>query len=530
MNSRPPFIDYFLHQGFELAETHISWVLLGSREVYKIKKRLDLGFLDFSTRERRRLACDAEVELNARLAPGIYLGVVAIVPKGGGFAFAAPAAEKADTEPLEWAVKMVRLPAAARADQLLSSGGLGAGELERLAGKLAAFHQAAEVEAPTAGWGTLDVVRRNVAENFEQGRASLERCLTAVEGRQLEAWQKTFLDAQAELFVRREAAGRVRDGHGDLRLEHVYFLREEGGERIVVVDCIEFNRRFRFADVAADVAFLAMDLTKARRPDLAEIFLAAYARESDDFGLYGVIDFYESYRATVRAKIAGFVADDPGSSEKTRRLAEAEARRFFLLALAGERRALLPPRLIAVGGQIGSGKSTLAAALGRVLAAPVVEADRTRKFLLGVAPTTPVHEMPWQGAYSEEWTRRVYAELRSRAETVLLSGRTVLVDASFRRREERLALRQLAQELGVPFLFLECRADALTCKSRLARRARESSTSDGRLEIFDQLLAAWEDVGELQAEEHRLVDTGRPVQALVAELLAELPALPPAVG
>ena len=269
-----------------------------------------------------------------------------------------------------------------------------------------------------------------------------------------------------------------------------------------------------------------MDLTKNRRPDLAELLLAAYTREADDFGLYGVVDFYESYRAHVRAKIAGFVADDPGASKKTRELAEAEARKYYLLALASERRALLPPKLIAVGGQIASGKSTLARELGKTLAAPVIEADRTRKLLLGVAPTEKVHEAPWQGAYSAEKTQELYAALRQRAAAVLSSGRSVLIDASFRKRAERRATRELAQELGVAFLFLECQADPATCRQRLEQRAREKSTSDGRLEIWETLQAAWEKVDELPPEEHRRLDTTRPTAEIVAELLTELPALP----
>lgn len=521
MDGRPPFLDFFLSRGFTLAETHISWVLLGENDVYKFKKPVALGFLDYSSREKRHAACRAELELNQRLATGIYLGVVPVQAIGAEFRLG-----DGDTgdegQSLDWAVHMVRLPAASRADVLLAAGKLGAPEIEALAIRLAAFHQAARQDENTAAYGRRESIAANVAENFAQGQSSLEQTLRPEEGAELQRWQTAFLEQNAATLKARVAAGRVRDGHGDLRLEHVYFL--EAG--IVVVDCIEFNERFRFADVAADIAFLAMDLTKNRRPDLAELLLAAYAREADDFGLYGVVDFYESYRAHVRAKIAGFVADDPGASEKTRDLAEAEARKFYLLALASERRALLPPKLIAVGGQIASGKSTLARELGRALAAPVIEADRTRKLLLGVAPTEKVHEAPWQGAYSAEKTQKLYAALRQRAAAVLSSGRSVLVDASFRKKAERTAMRELAKELGVAFLFLECQADPAICRQRLEQRAREKSTSDGRLEIWETLQAAWEEVDELPAEEHRRLDTTRPTAEIVAELLTELPALP----
>lgn len=529
MNGRPPFLQHLLSQGFELVETHISWVLLGAKDVYKIKKEVDFGFLDFSTPELRRKACEAEVRLNQRLAPGVYLGVLPLTERGGSWHFGDPANAQELAEAAEWAVHMVRLPSSCRADHLLAAGKLGVVELEALAAKLASFHAATALENEKAAFGTPEVVRTNVVENFVQGRASLKRALRPAEARELEAWQLDFLEQKKAIFAARAEEGHVRDGHGDLRLEHVYLGAPDRAE-VVVVDCIEFNERFRFADVTADIAFLAMDLTKHHRPDLAEQFLAAYARESDDFGLYALVDFYESYRAHVRAKIAGFAADDPGAGRDARLKAEEEARRYYLLALASERRPLLPPRLIAVGGQIASGKSTLASALARALGAPVIEADRTRKFLLGVAPEKPVHEMPWQGAYSPEWTRRVYGELRRRAETLLGSGRTAILDASFRKQEERMALKKLALDLGVPFLFAECRTDAATCKKRLEKRAHERGSSDGRLEIFDQLQAAWEPVRDLGAEEYRVLDSTKPPEEILAELLEILPTLPPALG
>jgi hypothetical protein len=501
-------------RGYELIETHISRVFLGADEVFKVKKPVSLGFLDFSTLEKRRRACEAEVELNRRLAPDVYLGVVPVTVGDDGRHRVG-----GDGEPVEWAVRMKRLPDRRRADHLLAAGELGDGAVERIAAHLAGFHRDARCDDETAHFGELDTIRKNVEENFEQTRDTIGDHLSPEEAAEIERWQKRFLADQAALFAGRVEAGRVRDGHGDLRLEHVYLRPEEKGG-VTVVDCIEFNQRFRFADVCADVAFLAMDLTWQGRTDLAERFLAAYAREANDYDLYPLVDFYESYRAFVRAKVSSILAADPDAESEARERAAGEARRYYLLALASERRPLLPPAVVAVGGVIAAGKSTVARRIGAELSAPVIDADRTRKHLVGAAPTEPLHHRPFRGAYSEDTTEGVYAELIRRAGVVLASGRPVVLDASFRTRRHRRAAQTLARERGVPFHFVECLADPEICRRRLRRR--EGGVSDGRLEIFDDFLASWQPVEELPEDEHLVLDTAQPLEENVEKLRREL--------
>jgi predicted kinase len=292
-----------------------------------------------------------------------------------------------------------------------------------------------------------------------------------------------------------------------LRLEHVYL--DERSE-VVILDCIEFNDRFRFADVCADVVFLAMDLAWHGRVDLAERFLARYAREAGDYDLYPLVDFYQSYRAFVRGKIASFQAS-------------SEARRYFLLALASERQPIVPAMVIAVGGVIATGKSTLASALGREIPAPVVDADRTRKELAGVSPKEPLPESPWTGFYSKEFTEKVYGEVRRRASAVLASGRPVVLDASFRSRVHRAQARGLAQESGVPFFFVECRASEELCRERLREREKTKSVSDGRIEIFGDFTRSWEPVEEIAPPEHVVVDTSKSLEANLEVLRKTIP-------
>lgn len=345
----------------ELVETHVSWVLRGDREVFKVKKPVSLGFLDFGTVERRRAACEEEVRLNAALAPGVYLGVSPIVARTEDRVVIGAAGEAPGRSPVvDWAVRMRRLDDAQRADARLAAGALEAGDVHRIAELVAAFHAGRAVDHHVAAqWASHSAVARNVHENFAQTRARVHAYVDPEVAAEAEARQTAFLRDRADLFAARVAAGRIRDGHGDLRLEHVY-LEPDG---IRVIDCIEFAARYRIGDGCADVAFLAMDLEAHGRADLAERLLARYARAADDHDLYALVDFYAGYRAWVRGKVAMLLAEDAGASEATRERAAREARRHLLLAVAAARPPLVAPTLVCVAGLIASGKSTVADAV-----------------------------------------------------------------------------------------------------------------------------------------------------------------------
>ncbi len=265
-----------------LVTTHISWVFLTDHEVWKLKRPVDYGFLDYTTLDRRRHFCHEEVRLNRRLAPDVYLGVVPVRLADGRHSFTSNGAI------VDHAVRMRRLPDAASAEALLRHGVLGHEHLSRLAGRLAAFYATSGAE-----WRGeyLDRFRGNVEENFAQVRPFVGRLLAPETFEAVRDWQLERLAREPNALRARAQQGRIRDGHGDLRLEHVYFEREQP----IVIDAIEFNERFRIGDVAADVAFLAMELGARSRPELAASFLAAFALESDDFDLYAVVDFYLSY-------------------------------------------------------------------------------------------------------------------------------------------------------------------------------------------------------------------------------------------
>jgi uncharacterized protein len=493
----------------ERIQTHISWVFLLERDVYKLKRPVELGFLDFRTIEKRRLACHAEVELNRRLAPDVYLGVVPIGRTPDGRFHVDGAGEVVD-----WAVHMLRLPDECRADKLLEAGKLSLAQLDSIAARLADFHDKAACGRHIAEWGSPEHVAQNVRENFAQTRDTIEHFMSRTQAGELENWQRNQLRDRLPLFRARVEEQRVREGHGDLRLEHVYV--EASG--ITVLDCIEFNERFRYADVCADIAFLSMDLEALGRVDLAEFLLARYARHANDFQLYGLVDFYESYRAFVRAKVAAFTAVDDAADQVTRELAWQRARRYALLAVSAQRSPVMPAVVVAVGGMIASGKSTLAEQLGVELSAPVVDTDRIRKHIAGRGALERIDARPFEGVYSEEMSQRVHDELSRRTLSVLRSGRPVVVDASFRTLEQRARIRDLAKQAGVPFYFVECRSPVAVCKSRLLERAKAPSVSDGRVGMFDAFAASFQAVTELTAAQHVVVDTTRELSLNMADL------------
>jgi aminoglycoside phosphotransferase family enzyme/predicted kinase len=488
------------------ASTHASWVFLTEHEVWKVKRPVWFGFLDFRAAEARRHFCEEEVRLNRRLAPDVYLGVAPVYRGPGGVSFVGPG------EVVDHAVRMRRLPEAASARARLARGALDRVSLARLAARLAAFFQEA---ARADGYGALEVLRTNVSENFAQVEPFVGTLVDRVTLNDVRAFQERMLEGGgADRFARRVSAGRVRDGHGDLRLEHVYFLPEP-----VVIDCIEFNDRFRCGDVAGEIAFLDMELEAAGRADLGAGLVARFAELTDDFDLYGVLDFYLAYRAWVRGKVAAFLTTDPSLPADVKHAKAEEARRGFALARAVAAGAPLdPPLLIAVGGMIGSGKSTLAAALGDALAAPVIGSDRTRKALASIAPTAP------GGAelYTDAFTARTYEELRRRACVVLSSGRGAILDATFATRDARDEAAALARAAGARFVFIEARCPEAVLRARLAARRPGAQVSDAGAHLYDELRRRYQAPNEIEPSRRLTIDTGGAPEAAAAAALAEL--------
>jgi len=304
-----------------MVQTQMSFVFLAGDLVYKVKKPVNLGYLDYTTLEKRRFYCRKEVELNRRLCPDAYMGVVSITGQGGQVSI------NGHGRPLEYAVKMRRLPQEAMLSFRLVRGEVAPEMLSAVAEKLAGFHKRAETNAAISAFGDLDIIRQNTMENFEQTDKYIGTTISPEKYQRLKAYTEDFLVQNASLFRRRVSEGKIRDCHGDLHAAHICF---DNG--ICIYDCIEFNDRFRYGDVASEVAFLAMDLDHYGRADLSRHFVNAYISASEDAELKTLLDFYKCYRAYVRGKVEGFKLDDPHISPAEKAKTLAVAREYFALA------------------------------------------------------------------------------------------------------------------------------------------------------------------------------------------------------
>ena len=305
----------------EMVQTQMSFVFLTDDYVYKVKKPVNLGYLDYTTLERRHLFCQREVELNRRLCPEVYLEVVPISRRGGNIFIGSQG------EIIEYAVKMRRLPQEAMMDVLLTNNQVSSEMVANLARKLVEFHDKAETNAAIGAFGSLDTITQNTEENFSQTIKYIGNTISQEKYRQIKAYSKSFVENNASLFVKRTTDGKIRDCHGDLHAAHICF-----SNGICIYDCIEFNDRFRYCDVASEVAFLAMDLDHYGQADLSRSFVNAYVDESQDKELFKLLNFYRCYRAYVRGKVESFKLDDPHISEEEKARVLTIARSYFELA------------------------------------------------------------------------------------------------------------------------------------------------------------------------------------------------------
>ena len=514
-------------RGVRAVETHLSHVYLTRRRAYKLRKAVDLGFVDFSRRAERNADCLREVALNRRLAPDVYLGVAPVEPvetPGGGWRVGAPGeALRGGAAPPEHVVVMRRLAAGRDALSLLAAGRLRSRHVDATAEWVARFHAGSRWDGARAfsraEW--LARVTRPVEENFRfLGKEPPERVPRAALARAAEG-ARAFVAAHAERFEERRRAGRVVDGHGDLHLQHVFFERDDAPP--LLIDCLEFREDLRRIDAAAEVAFLAMDLAYRGRRDLAERVLRVYAAASDDYALYGVVDYFVAYRAAVRAKVAAAAAGDAGIAPRQR----AAARRSALRHLALSVRALAPgraaraPALVVLCGKVGSGKSSLAQVLADALGGVVIASDRVRKRLAGLADR---ERTAAPGAlYAPERRDAVYEALLERAVPVLASGRVALLDATFARAAQRGRARGLAAAEGVPAFLVEARCGRALTLARLARReAADRDASDAGPAVYRATAEAFEPPREWPRATRFALATDRPWRAAARALARRL--------
>lgn len=489
----------------ERRDTHISSVFLTGKWVYKLKKPVDFGFLDFRSPEDRRRFCEAEVSLNRRLSRGVYEGVVEIFEnEAGQFSF-----EKSGRV-AEYAVKMKQLPEEASLEKLLKAGEIRASHMGELGRTLASFYGRSDRNPQIDHYGRHDVIAFNMEENFRQLAPFSGDVLDSEKWEFLCQVNRAFWESHRDLFERRIEQGRIRDGHGDLRTDHIYFC-----DGIQIIDCIEFNDRFRYGDVAVDLAFLHMDMEHRGYSELSRIFLASYVNHSDDPELYSLIDFYAAYRAVVRLKISCLRLGSE-ETEAEQQALRSEAKLYmdqaYRYAFQFSR-----PTLWVFCGLPATGKSYLAGKLAETMSIPLFQSDRIRK---DMRSQTQEEVVPFgEGTYRTERRHRVYAQMLASAQETLRGGRSAILDATFSHRRWRDEARQLATDLDTNLLVVECVCKEETIRDRLKQREKTSGLSDARLQHLPQMTEDFEPLVEIAPEARLMVNTDQPLRQSFLEVL-----------
>ena len=506
----------------EVIQTHISMVFLAGDLVYKIKKPVDFGFLDFTTLQKRRHFCQEELRLNRRLSPDIYLGVASVVegPKGlliSGLEDPKPFQKPSEPLAVEYAVVMKKLDESRMLSSLLSEGSVDSTAMEAIAGRIAEFHTKAETSPLINKTGGTETVIFNTEEDFQQIEPYVGDTLSRGTYERIAEYTRTFLEVNRGFFAKREADGWIRDGHGDLHTQHICMT-----DGIQIIDCIEFNERFRYGDVLVDAAFLTMDLERLGFKDLADKFTDSYLTQMNQCDYAGLFNFYACYRAVVRGKVEGFRSRDPDIKPEEVETSRENARTFFLL---GEKysRTLVPPVLITGCGLMGSGKSTLAEALCHYLDIVIMASDSIRKELAGIDPTSSRH-VPFGGdIYSKEFSVRTYSQLHERAMIHLKGGQSVFLDASYMTPDLRGQAMEAARKADAGFLLLYLDPGEEELRKRLRKRTMDpGAISDGREEILEDQINAFSPPVEVTEEQKLTLDSSHSLDQQVRKTYRRL--------
>ncbi|HEY2525473.1 MAG TPA: AAA family ATPase [Candidatus Binataceae bacterium] len=510
----------------ELRQTHISYVFLAGDYVYKIKKPVRFPFLDAGTLDRRHQLCLEEIRLNQRLAPDVYLDVIPILRRRDGeFALGAAGTSAPGSEDVvEWAVRMRRLDEDTMLDRMVAEGKVSVAQVRAIAARLVAFHRTAPADR---GWkyGAAAAIWRLVRGNLGELALERARTLAPAELDELERFAHRTIEARWTLLNRRALDGRVCEGHGDLRCEHISLA----GGRITIIDCVEFSEGLRYVDAASDVGFLGMDLDRLGAPGLADELVAAYREASGDDDLPLLIPLYKFHRALVRAKVENLTSRDPAVEPERRAAADAAAARYVALALEFARASR--PAILVVCGLAGSGKSTVARRLADRLGFDWLRSDEIRKRLAGVAPAVRLSDGYGAGAYSRDFTEKTYAALLDQAAAHLDNGAGVIVDATFAASVYRVQALALAARARVPVLFVECTASRDEIVRRLtARAARTDEVSDADVATYLRQRADFAALKELPDSSHMVIDTERGLDAATASIVERLKSLGGASG
>lgn len=499
---------------FQVIETHISWVLLTGPYAYKLKKAVDFGFLDFTDLQARKHFCEEEVRLNQRLTENLYLEVLPITGS-----LEAPHLD--DGGPvIEYAVKMRQFPQSQLLGEMQARGELKPEHIDALAEQIAHFHLKAPRVPAEHPLGTPDAIMAPVRQNFEQIRPLLSEATDLQQLDILESWAETSFEHLKPLLAQRKAEGFIRECHGDIHLGNATLL--DG--KVVLFDCIEFNEPFRLIDIVSDAAFLAMDLEDRGLQALASRFISNWLELTGDYAALPLLNFYKAYRAMVRGKVNLFRL----SQEKSPEQRAAILRQYRGYASLAEGYSAMPPRLLAITHGVSAvGKSHVAMDLVEALGLIRLRSDVERKRLFGTQRTDEQGQLA-TGIYSHEASEATYQHLHRLAGEILKAGFAVVIDATYLKRAQRTAARQVAEENGVPFLIIDCHApDALIADWLAQRQAEGRDPSDATLAVVKAQQASRESLDEDEQRHSLRVETHleSSLRALVGHIQQQLASL-----
>jgi len=477
----------------QLIETHISWVILTGHFAYKIKKPVNLGFLDFSTLENRHFYCTEELRLNARLAPSIYIGVVPISRIDNYVSVSD------SSEIIDYAIKMIQFPQKMQLDHMLAEGQLRTEHIDELATLLATFHQHTDVANINNNYGEPEQIYQAVQENFIQLHQLLSdnNAITLLAA--IERWSRYTFKLAKSILTQRKQTSFIRECHGDLHLKNLVLINNHP----VAFDCLEFAPELRWIDTINDVAFLIMDLHNRQHNNFAQRFLNTYLEKTGDYAALPLLRFYLVYRAMVRAKVEALSASQMVMNSEQQH--EANQACYGYLELANSYLQTKKSMLIITCGMSASGKSTLTQQLVEKLAAIRLRSDVERKRLFSMVTETNSSAKFNAGIYSSTATQHTYQYLAEMAKLLLNTHFPVIIDAACLKFKQRDLLRQVAIDLDVPFVILHFIAKPSTLRQRI--NSREKTVSDADLTVLEHQLAQSKPLGKNELSEVITVDT-----------------------
>ena len=480
-------------------QTHISIVILTGKHAYKFKKPVNFGFLDFGTLEKRKFYCEEEVRLNRRLSPEIYLGIVELKKNPEDGKISLHEKENGNGKIFEYGIKMKQLSEDNLMSLLIKKEKITIQTIKDIVKILVKFYNSAETNNKILGYGTVEMFRKNTDENFDQTENMIGRTITAEQFKTIKNATENFYRKNVWLFEKRIREDKIRECHGDLHSGNIFI-----DNKIHIFDCIEFNKRFRYSDIAADIAFLAMDLDYLGRSDLSKELVELFTKESKDYDILKIINFYKCYRAYVRAKVTAFLISDPAINEKKKEDARTESAKYFDLAEKYAKTmencpvTFKRPLLIISSSCSGEGKSYILKPLSTMLGLDYISTDTTRKEFFKVEPDAKIHTDYGSQIYSSENRQKIYNLMLNRAEELIKSGKGCILDATFIRKDLRAKAMDIAKRLNADFIIIHPYLDKDIAKKRiLSRMTNTNNPSDAKWDTYlkqKQLFEPFDDI------------------------------------